>query len=99
MRRLMGTLLLGTVMAIPVVVVAADQHDRAEANRAERYYDKDAKTYHEWNDQEERAYRHWWDETHHKGAFRKDAFRDFDKLRDRDRRAYWRWRRQHSEAY
>jgi hypothetical protein len=94
MRRFMGTFLLGAAMAMPVVVVAADQHDRAEANRSERYYDKDAKTYHEWNDQEQRAYRHWWDETHHKRAFR-----DFDKLSDRDRQAYWRWRHQHSEAY
>ena len=98
MRRFLGILLLGSVMAMPVVVRAADEHERQEANREAnrdaRYYDRDAKTYHEWNEQEQRAYRHWWDETQHHRAFR-----DWDKLRDRDRQAYWRWRHSHPEAY
>ena len=81
-------------MAIPVVVRAADDDERHDANRVERYYDKDAKDWHEWNKQEERAYRHWWEEKHHKRAFR-----DWDRLTDRDRQEYWRWRHQHSEAY
>ena len=94
MRRLLGSFLLGAVMAMPVVVRAADEHERHEANRVEHYYDKDAKAWHEWNDQEERAYHHWWEETHHKRAFH-----DWDRLRNRDRQEYWRWRHQHPEAY
>jgi hypothetical protein len=32
-------------------------------------------------------------------AKRNRAFRDWSKLSDRDRQAYWRWRHQHQEAY
>jgi hypothetical protein len=53
MRRFLGSFLLGAVMVMPVVVRADDEHERREANRAGRYYDRDAKAWHEWNQQEE----------------------------------------------
>ena len=94
MRRSLGSFLLGAVMAMPVVVRADDEHERREANRAERYYDRDAKAWLDWNELEERAYHHWWEEHHHN-----HAVREWNKLRERERQTYWRWRHQHPEAY
>jgi hypothetical protein len=95
MRRYLGSFLLGAVLATPVVVRADDEHERRErqeANRVQRYYDPQAKDWHEWNEQEERAYHRWWDEHHHDRAFR-----DWNRLNDRERREYWRWRHEHHD--
>lgn len=90
MRRYLGTILLSTFLATPVLVLA-DDHD---ANRVERYYDPDTKQYHEWNEAEEHAYHSWWDENH-KGQ----QFREFKKLNKKDRAEYWRWRHDHQDVH
>lgn len=63
-------------------VLRADDH---------RYHDAAHNDDHVWNDREERAYRIWLKETHRK-------HREFEKLREADRQAYWAWRHEHSDA-
>jgi len=94
MRRYLGTLLLGTFLAAPVLVLA-DEHDKHDANRVERYYDPDAKQWHEWNESENKAYHEYWEQN------RKDRdkdFRDFKKLNKKERSDYWRWRHEHQDV-
>ena len=79
---LLGALALGPFTTVPSLL-------RAEEHR--HYHDKDHNDDHEWNDREERAYRMWLKENHRK-------HRDFDKLRDEDRQAYWGWRHEHSDT-
>lgn len=92
MRRYLGTFLLGAFLATPVLMLA-DDHDQ-KTNRVERYYDPDTKQYHEWNESEEHAYHSWWDENH-KGQ----QYREFKKLKNKDRAEYWRWRHEHQDTH
>ena len=89
MRRYLGTMLLGSVLTMPVILRADDEHH--EAHRAQRYYDRDAKDWHEWNDRENRAYRHYMEE-------RREQYRDFGRLNRERQRNYWRWRHEHPDA-
>ncbi len=68
-------------MTIIPTAVRAEEH---------RYHDRDRHDDHVWNDREDRAYRMWLKETHRK-------HRDFDRLREEDRQAYWAWRHEHSD--
>jgi hypothetical protein len=82
-------------LASPGLLLAQDRNteEHHQANRTERYYDKDTKTWHEWNGSEQQAYRHWWDESH-KGR----EYREFSKLNAKERAEYWRWRHDHPDA-
>ena len=79
---LLGALALGPFTTM-TSVMRADEHST--------YHDKARNDDHEWNEHEERAYRIWLRENHRKA-------RDFDKLSEEDRQAYWAWRHDHSDA-
>jgi type III secretory pathway component EscR len=85
MRRYLGALLLSSAICAPQVV-KGDEHDRRE----KRYYDRDARDWHQWNDNEDRAYRHYLQETHRE-------YRHFARASRRERQEYWRWRHSHVE--
>jgi hypothetical protein len=86
MSRFWNSALLGIALIAPIsltpTVLRADEH---------RYHDKDHNDDHEWNSHEDRAYRIWVKENHRK-------YNNFEKLKEEDRAAYWRWRHEHSDA-
>ena len=86
MKRLLSTLLLSVALAAPVAVRA----DNRDHDRVKRYYDRDARDWHEWNDREDRAYRRYLEEK------RRD-YHDWEKMGREDRRNYWKWRHEHSD--
>jgi len=71
-----------TSLALSPIVMQAD--DR-------HYHDAKHNDDHVWNDHEDRAYHMWVQENHRK-------YSDFDRLKERDRQAYWNWRHDHSDA-
>ena|SRR5258706_6368380 len=86
--------LLSATLLAPVAALAQDDHrneQRREAENARRYQDARHHDEHAWNEHEDRAYRMWLVERHRK-------YNDFDRLRERDRQAYWDWRHDHSDA-
>jgi hypothetical protein len=86
MPRFLNVVMLGTALIAPVVLapnaLLADDH---------KYHDQKHNDDHEWNAHEDRAYRLYVKENHHK-------YRDFAKLKEEDRQAYWGWRHEHSDA-
>jgi len=55
MNRLLSTLFLSLTLAAPVAL-QADNRDH-DHDKVKRYYDREARDWHEWNEREERAYR------------------------------------------
>jgi hypothetical protein len=82
MKRFAAVLLLTGSMLLPVTGIAAHH----------RYYDRDARDWHEWNNNEDRAYRHWLMEER-----REQRYRGYTHLRAEQQREYWRWRHAHSD--
>ena len=85
MKRYLMSLVLGATLLTPVALLA-DDHDHDKR----RYYDPDARDYHEWNQREDRAYRHYLEEQHHQ-------YRDWNKANKKEQREYWRWRHRHMD--
>ena len=69
-----------------------DDHERHEQEeRAEhRVYDPYHKDYHNWDRREDDMYRRWLDERH-------VAYVDYERLKEKEQRAYWNWRHNHEE--
>jgi len=87
MTRLLSTLLLSLTLAAPVALQADNRdHDKV----VKRYYDREARDWHEWK-REERAYRHYLEEK------RRD-YHEWGKARREEQRDYWKWRHEHSDA-
>jgi hypothetical protein len=82
MRKWMGGLVLAAI-SLTTVQLNADQ-------RVRRYYDRDARDYHEWNEHEGRAYRRYMEE-------RREKYREYARLKREQQRAYWRWRHAHRD--
>ena len=89
MFRYFGAVVLGAALLAPVGL-SADDHDEHRRDRARRYYDRDARDYHEWNENENRAYRRYLQEQ------RRD-YRDFNRSNREEQREYWKWRHRHLE--
>jgi Ni/Co efflux regulator RcnB len=90
MKKTLSALLLSTVLMTPMVVWAADDHDRDDRAR-NRYYDPDYRDYHEWNEHEERAYREYLKERRHE-------YREWSKADRKEQKEYWMWRHKHPDA-
>ena len=54
MRSYVRVLFMGAALLLPTAIRADDDHH----DRDHRYYDRDAKDYHEWNEQEAVSYTH-----------------------------------------
>jgi hypothetical protein len=85
--RFFNAALIAAALLVPVGMTSNVL--RAEDHKT--YHDKKHNDDHEWNDREDRAYHMWAKESHRK-------YRDFSKLNDKDRDAYWGWRHEHSDA-
>ncbi len=91
--RWTSAVVLAGAMAVPVALAAQD-HDRDDRHRDRegRVYDRDHRDYHAWNSDEDRAYRRWYGERH-SGR----EYRDYDRMKSRDQREYWKWRHNHPD--
>jgi hypothetical protein len=87
MKRYLSACLLGACLLIPVVVKADD--DNHQQNK--RYYDRDAKDWHEWNGKEDQAYHRYLVEQH-------VASHDWTKANNKEQRDYFRWRHSHPDV-
>ena len=86
MHRFLGKFLLGLALLTPVAL----QADHEVKVKVKRYYDRDAKDWHEWNEREERAYRRYLEQ-------KRIEHRDWARLRREQQREYWRWRHLHND--
>ena len=80
--QILGGLLLGAALLVPVAVSAAD-HDK-------KYYDRDGKDYHTWNAQEDRAYHAYLGEQH-------QSYVEFRKVKPAQQQVYFKWRHEHPD--
>lgn len=87
MTRFLHSLLGGMILLTPAVPTAL----QAAADRPRTYHDQQHNDDHQWNRNEDKAYRIWAKENHRK-------YRDFAKLKEEDRQAYWGWRHDHSDV-
>jgi hypothetical protein len=68
-----------------------DDHERHEQEERERrIYDPYRGDYHNWDRREDEAYRRWLDERH-------EAYVDYERLKHKQQREYWKWRHEHEE--
>jgi hypothetical protein len=81
--RILGGLLLGAALIVPVAVKAG------EDNR--RYYDRDGRDYHQWNSQEDHAYRVYLGEQH-------QPYVEFRKVKPVHQQEYFKWRHGHPDS-
>jgi type III secretory pathway component EscR len=88
MHRFLTTLVLGAALVAPVGLRADDDHHEKDKHR---YYDRDAKDWHEWNEQEQRAYRRYLEENHKRDLA-------WERARANEQRSYWKWRHKHPDA-
>ena len=86
MHRFLNAALLSAALMGPLALAPAGLRadDRV-------YHDRDHNDEHHWNAHEDKAYRIWAKENHRK-------YRDFAKIKEEDRQAYWAWRHEHSDA-
>ena len=84
MRQLFKAAFLGAALLAPLVPTALQADDRV-------YHDRDHNDDHHWDAHEGKAYRIWVKQNHRR-------YRDFEKLNENDRQAYWAWRHEHSDA-
>jgi len=86
MHRFLHVALLSAALVAPLALTttALRADDRV-------YHDKGHNDDHHWDNHEDRAYRVYVKENHRK-------YRDFNRIPDADREAYWGWRHEHSDA-
>jgi len=91
--RYFSSLFVLATLISPVGLTASPRNARQDDHdkKVERYYDKEAKDYHEWNENEERAWKRY--ETEMK---REDH--DFAKANAKEQEDYWKWRHKHPDA-
>lgn len=90
MPRFWNAALLCAALVVPIAIaptaLLADDH-----HSGRKYHDNQHNDDHEWNNHEDQAYRMWGKENHRK-------YKDFSRLKDNDRQAYWGWRHDHSDS-
>ena len=86
MHRYLSVLFVSAALAGSVAAKADDNHH--SDNRTQRYYDRDARDYHEWNEREDQAYRRYLREN-------RKREREFAKANRRERQDYFKWRHRH----
>jgi len=87
LHRYLILILLLTALGAPVALQAKDHCPDKEGKHG--YWDYDGKSCHYWDDREDHSYRAW--QAEHK------IKHDFAKLKAKQQRAYWKWRREHPD--
>ena len=88
--RIANGLLLGVALTAPVAL-RADDKKTTTTTTTQRYYDSDAKDYHEWTPQEDRAYRVYLGQEHR-------DYVEFPKVKVVEQREYFKWRHEHPDS-
>ena len=86
---------LSAALMVPLGALAIgppqDDHERHEQEERERrVYDPVHKDYHNWDVKEDEVYRHWLETKH-------QAYVEYEKLDQKRREEYWKWRHEHEE--
>jgi len=89
MKRYLTALFLSAALA-GSVSLRADEHEHHSDKHNKRYYDRDARDYHEWNEHENKLYRQYQKEN-------RKREREFAKLNRKEREEYFRWRHHHPD--
>jgi hypothetical protein len=97
-RYLFNSLLLTAALTAPTAIMAATRQQdngRQEENHRDdkdrnRFYDRDHRDYHNWNDNEDHSYRLYLGERHRE-------YRPFAEVKQKEQRAYWKWRHSHPD--
>jgi predicted acetyltransferase len=86
MRRFLLVTMFSAALASPLVLApnALWADDRV-------YHDRDHNDDHRWDAHEDKAYRIWLKENHRRHE-------EFNRIKEEDQSAYWRWRHEHSDA-
>jgi hypothetical protein len=87
MNRYLSACLLSTCLLVPMAVRADD--DNHQQNK--RYYDRDAKDWHEWNQNEDQVYHRYLQDQHLTNH-------DWAKANRKEQKAYYRWRHNHPDV-
>ena len=89
-----AAMLLSGALMVPLSTMlmrAQDDHERHEQEEREhRIYDPDRRDYHNWDTREDGVYRHWLEGRH-------EAYVDYEHLKRKEQREYWKWRHEHEE--
>ena len=88
LHRYLILILLLAALGVPTALFAR-HHDCPEREGKHGYWDRDDKVCRYWDDREDHSYRTWQAENKVK--------RDFARLKAKQQRAYWRWRREHPD--
>ena len=87
MNRCLTALFISAALAGSVPVRADDHHSD---NQTKRYYDKDARDYHEWNQNENQVYHQYVIDNHKRD-------RDFSRTTRTEKKDYFKWRHDHPD--
>src|SRR5579863_678690 len=95
--RYLGMILLSAALTTPLAIAKPvpaiqdhDDHDRDRDRDNRRVYDSYHKDYHVWDDAEDHVYRGWLETRH-------EAYVDYNRLKGKEQREYWKWRHEHQE--
>ena len=88
MHRYLTVLFVSAALAGSVAAKADDDHHAS--SQTQRYYDKDARDYHEWNQNENQVYHQYVTENHKRD-------REFAKTSRREKQDYYKWRHSHPD--
>jgi len=83
MKRYLTLLFLSAALAGSAASLRADEHHADRQSK--RYYDKDARDYHEWNQNENQAYHKYVNENRKRD-------REFARTTRREKQDYFKWR-------
>jgi hypothetical protein len=87
MKRYLTVLFVSAALAGSVSVRA---DERQSDHQTKRYYDKDARDYHEWNQHEDQTYHQYVTDNHKRD-------RDFAKTTRGEKKDYFKWRHDHPD--
>lgn len=94
-KKYVASVFLSAALLAPMGAFAMaapqDDHERHEQEERERrVYDPYRKDYHNWDEHENGLYRSWLETRH-------EAYVDYNRLRAKEQREYWKWRHEHEE--
>jgi hypothetical protein len=89
LHRYLVSLLLGAALLAPVGA-QAKKHPCPDRDGKRGYYDNDSRNCHYWDNGEDHHYQSWEQARH-------QTHKDFARLRAKQQREYWKWRREHPD--
>jgi hypothetical protein len=88
MHRYLAVFFLSTALFVPISVRADD--DNHSDRHSKRYYDRDARDWHQWNNNEDHAYHQYLTENNKRDH-------DFAQANRAEKKNYFKWRHDHPD--